>query len=146
MRTVSPASVHVEAIFEPQRVTCLHAIGCWGQWYLVTLSMLPIVTDTRLYLLPRSAQVLPELGNQLAAWEDVSLLDMYTMGSTRAVRPVERCGRGGSDKGIAPRMGSLRQSVAMRGVVGEGRSTVRSIIINTTLRAVPSTARPGTST
>ena len=24
----------VEGIFEPQRVTCLHAIGCWGQWYL----------------------------------------------------------------------------------------------------------------
>ena len=24
----------VAGIFEPQRVTCLHAIGCWGQWYL----------------------------------------------------------------------------------------------------------------
>ena len=31
--------------FEPQRVTCLHAIGCWAQWYLVTLAM-PIVADT----------------------------------------------------------------------------------------------------
>jgi hypothetical protein len=76
----------------------------------------------------------------------IDLLDMYTMGSTRAVQPVERCGRGGAGRGIAPRMGSLRQSVAMRGVVGVARSTVRSITINTTLRAVPNAARPDTST
>jgi hypothetical protein len=75
----------------------------------------------------------------------IDLLDMYTIWSTRIVQPVEWSGRGGSERGIAPIMGSVRQSVAMRGAMVVGRGTVRSINITTTLRAVPNTARPGTS-
>ena len=104
--------------------------------------MLPIV-------IPLSAPVGFARKYKATAWGTegrIDLLDIYTMGSTRAVQPVEGGGRGAADRGIAPRMGSLRQSVTMRGVVGVRRSVVRSINITTTLRAVPNAARPGTCT